>query len=118
MKEIASIYNNNFGMSFYWKNENEINYEKIQVIFKETGFYLNLNELKIFGQLISQAEIATKECKSCACRANCERLLLKTPLHSIDLAVSRHELIAIKDLIEGSLFKINLQLYAFGIGRN
>ena len=36
----------------------------------------------------------------------------------IDLAVSMQELIAVKDLVEGTLFKINMDEYLNGEGMN
>ncbi|WP_426095148.1 hypothetical protein [Flavobacterium sp. DSR2-3-3] len=46
------------------------------------------------------------------------QILLKTPCSQIDLAVSMEELNAVKDLVEGTLFKINLDEYLHGAGMN
>jgi hypothetical protein len=44
--------------------------------------------------------------------------LLKTPLKEIDLAVSKSELMQIKDLIEGTLFTMELMEYIDNICKN
>ena len=46
MKEIKQIYYNDSGTSFYWKKEDEVVSDKVQLIFRETGFYFQL--LKFF----------------------------------------------------------------------
>ncbi len=117
MNEVAPIYFNDFGMSFYWKRQTEINYEKVQLIFKETGFYLDFNQLKIFSTLIVDSQ-NKKCCNACKHASSCAKILLKTPLNQVDLAVSNKELENIKDLIEGTIFAIELDRYIFGVGKN
>ena len=48
MREIEQLYHNNFGIAFYWKKDNEIITDKIQLVFKETGFYFTVQELNYF----------------------------------------------------------------------
>jgi hypothetical protein len=117
MKEIERIYYNEFGVAFYWKKHNNILRDKIQMVFKETGFYFTYKELVFFAKLI---EDSTHEnsCKDCSLKHNCGRFLLKTPFTPVDLAVSFNELTCIKDLVEGALFKINLERYLNGEGLN
>lgn len=39
MKQIDTLYANDFGMAFYWKKDSRVLDDKIQLVFKETGFY-------------------------------------------------------------------------------
>lgn len=118
MKEIEQIYHNDFGVTFYWKKQNQTLLDKVQVVFKETGFYFTHDELNHFCQLIEESVAKNNPCESCDLKHSCHTILLRTPCHQIDLAVSMKELNAIKDLIEGSLFKIKLDEYVYGVGLN
>lgn len=119
MKEIERIYFNDFGMAFYWKEKKqETKPEKIQLVFKETGFYFTLSELNTFVDLIEDSSIKNSYCNECEMKNSCAKFLVKTPCSQIDLAVSMKELNAIKDLVEGTLFKINLEEYINGTGMN
>jgi hypothetical protein len=118
MEEIEQLYHNDFGIAFYWKKENKTILDKIQLVFKETGFYFTVSELTTFGTLIDESLITNNCCDACALKNNCAKFLLKTPCTQIDLAVSVSELKSIKDLVEGTLFKINLDEYLYGPGLN
>jgi len=118
MKEIEQIYHNSFGVSFYWKKENYTLLDKVQLVFKETGLYLTLSELNQFCGLIDDSIMQNECCDTCQLKNSCHKFLLKTPCSQIDFAVSMTELKSIKDLVEGCLFKIELDEYLFGPGRN
>lgn len=118
MRQIEPIYQNDSGMSFFWRKEDEILLDKIQMVFKETGFYFSVAELTTFLDLIEDSSRRNSCCSDCGKRNQCGRFLLKTPCPQIDLAVSFTELDAIKDLVEGTLFKIQLEEYIYGVGRN
>lgn len=118
MKEIEQIYHNDFGIAFYWIKEGVTLSDKIQLVFKETGFYFTMAELKLFYSLIENNMSDRACCDDCAMKRNCQKFLLKTPCSQIDLAVSITELKCIKDLIEGALFTIALKEYVFGAGMN
>ncbi|MFE3867347.1 hypothetical protein ACFX5E_04555 [Flavobacterium sp. LS2P90] len=118
MKEIKQIYYNDSGTSFYWKQENEIVLDKVQLVFRETGFYFTKQELHLFKNCIDDSYMQNKYCDDCELKNKCSKFLLKTPCSQIDLAVSMEELDAVKDLVEGTLFKINLHDYLYGVGRN
>lgn len=117
MREIEQIYYNDFGVSFHWKKDSMVLTEKVQIVFKETGFYLSLNEIRAFAQIIDNT-CEEMECSNCCHRANCHKYLLKTPLQQIDLAVSKNELLQIKDLVEGTLFTMDLYDYINKVCRN
>lgn len=118
MKEIKQIYYNDSGTSFYWRKQNEVIIDKVQLIFRETGFYFSKLELEQFKNCIEESFTLNKYCDDCMLKNECHKFLLKTPCLQIDLAVSMKELTAVKDLVEGTLFKINLNDYLFGVGMN
>jgi hypothetical protein len=118
MEEIEQLYHNDFGIAFYWKKENKTILDKIQLIFRETGFYFTVPELTVFGTLIDDSLTRNNCCDSCVLKNTCSKFLLKTPCPQIDLAVSVSELKSIKDLVEGTLFKVNLDEYLYGAGMN
>ena len=111
MEEMHTIYSNSFGIGFYWKKEKEIVIEKIQLIFKDTGFYFTVLELKTFLRFIEASFSKNSCCKECNLKRKCDKFLLKTPCVQVDLAVSFDELEAVKDLVVGTLFYINLEEY-------
>ena len=118
MQDIKQIYFNDSGTSFYWRKENDILIDKVQLIFRETGFYFSQYELQQFRSCIEESYKLNNCCEDCELKNNCRKFLLKTPCSQIDLAVSMKELTAVKDLVEGTLFKINLDAYLFGEGMN
>ena len=115
---MTQIYGNNIGIAFYWNHSTEVKTEKVQLVFKETGFNLSLSELQLFSKLILESQLRINCCEDCKAKRNCNRFLLQTPAKQIDLAVSINELEEIQDLVEGTIFKIQMQKYIFGIGRN
>ena len=118
MEQIKQIYCNDFGTSFYWRRHNEIILEKVQLIFRETGFYFSTAELIKFKNCIDDCFSSNVNCADCNLKKYCHQILLKTPCSQIDLAVTMDELNKVKDLVEGTLFKIRLNDYVFGEGMN
>ncbi len=118
MQEIKQIYHNNLGTAFYWKNGNAVILDKVQLVFRETGFYFTPQELQLFKYCIDESYLQNNRCEECEMKYKCHKFLLKTPCSHIDLAVSMEELDAVKDLVEGTLFKIKLEYYLFGEGMN
>ena len=117
MNQIAPLYINDHGTSFYWKVDGELRTDKVQMVFKDTGFHFDLAELEAFANLIDDS-CRKNECNGCSMRNRCMKFLLRTPVPQIDLAVSPDELGGIKDLVQGTLFRIRLAHYVFGEGRN
>lgn len=117
MKQIAPLYFNDHGTSFFWKKGDEILTDKVQLVFKETGFHFDEEELETFAKLIEET-CNKNSCDGCGMRHECIKFLLKTPVSQIDLAVSRYELGGIKDLVQGTIFQLRLQRFVFGVGRN
>lgn len=105
MEEIEIIYQNNIGISFYWKEHTDKS--KIQVIFKDVGFLLDSSELFLFSSQCQQS-LSSSKCGNCH-NPNCKSYLLKTPSSKIDLAVSKNELKEIEALLHQTVEKISLK---------
>jgi len=118
MQEIKQIYHNNLGTAFYWRKDNAVLFDKVQLVFREMGFYFTQQELILFKRCIEESYTQNNCCDDCELKNKCLKFLLKTPCSQIDLAVSMEELDAVKDLVEGTLFKINLDDYLYGEGMN
>ena len=55
MKEIQPIYQNELGVSFFWKTEKTIQKDIIQLVFKETG--LQLIETYAYARIYKKGDI-------------------------------------------------------------
>jgi len=111
MKDIHHIYHNNYGIAFQWKRDiQREGLRKIQLIFRDTGFYLNPEEIQFFLELVKNSK-QMYSCEKCETDKNCKNMLLSTPSKQIDLAVSKNELSMIEDLLKGTLFQINLNSF-------
>ena len=86
--------------------------EKVQIIFRDTGFYLNKNDIRLFLKSVLTVQRA-EACKQCSISAGCRSILLKTPSSKVELAVSSKELEKIEDLLQGLLFYLSLRSYVF-----
>ncbi|MBA0882688.1 hypothetical protein [Flavobacterium undicola] len=118
MEQIQQIYLNSLGIAFYWEKGEGIIPNRVQLIFKEIGLFFSIPELREFEYLIDESIVKNRCCEDCALKnGNC-KFLLKTPLYQIDLSVSMDELNKIKDLVNGTLFRINMESYLNGEGKN
>ncbi|WP_405330630.1 hypothetical protein [Leeuwenhoekiella sp. LLG6367-2.1] len=109
MKNINIIYRNHSGISFYWKSAND-DMLKAQVVFRDTGFYFTVDQLKTFA---FQTQVAKTQytCNDCPNPKDCRSLLLKTPSDCIDLAVSKQELDDMQDLLDQTILRMEAQSY-------
>ena len=113
MEDIELIYNNRLGIAFHWKsNSNKIT-KKVQVIFRDTGLLLSKAELLLFSTNIDQLLGKSQQllCKDCKNEGRCRSLLLESPVRQITFAVSYNEVVDLKDLIDNTLFQLNLSSY-------
>ncbi len=117
MSAIDKIYNNEFGISFYWKQEANNKSPKVQLVFRDIGFLLTLNELKDFSESCI-ATMRSQHCGQCRQSQRCRSLLLRTPSEKIDIAVSKQELDQIQELIKGTIFRIELNYWIKNISFN
>lgn len=118
MKDIIPIYTNKFGIAFQWKRSDIKQFGKIQVVFRDTGLLLSKEELVQFAEHIKCAKNGRGFCENCSQQEDCRGLLLDTPAPQVTMAVSLNELDAIQDLVEGTLFHMNLDNYLDGICSN
>lgn len=108
-KDIYKIYHNDFGIAFQWKS-NVTKQEKIQLVFRNMGFYLTFKEIRQFHKNIFDAQ-NSKGCSCCERECETKSILLKTPSNKVDLAVNEKELMEVEDLIKGTLFQLDLDNY-------
>ena len=100
------------------------NAQEIQSDQKINSHFLLLNHANSLGAIVleirqlEESFLLNNCCDACELKNQCHKFLLTTPCSQIDLAVSMDELKAIKDLVEGTLFKINLEDYLNGAGMN
>lgn len=110
MQEVEVIYKNEFGMGFFWKKQDLTITNKIQVIFRDTGFYLTIAQIHMFVACLEKAK-TTQKCNACTSADCCRSILLKTPSPEVDLAINKKELLAIDDLLNGLMFQLSLREY-------
>ena len=108
MQDIYPLYHNHFGISFQWKRETPKISNKVQMVFRDTGLFLTKKELLQFSKSVKCTMENSPLCQDCTKNKSCKALLLSTPAHQVSLAVSEEEIIAIHDLVEGTLFQLNL----------
>ena len=114
MEQIKTIYTNEIGISFQWSNSCS---HLTQVIFRDTGFHLTLDEIELFLEQTVDAK-TQKRCKECKKGESCRSLLLRTPSNKVSMAVSMVDLGQIEDLLKGTLFQLKFNDYIEEICRN
>ena len=119
MDDIIPIYSNEFGMSFKWKKFTLKDVKKIQLVFKDTGLFITLEELASFSENIMNTLGSNYlQCQGCSKSESCKKLLLNTPAMQLTLALDTTELFAMKDLVEGTIFQLDLGNYLDSICSN
>lgn len=114
MKDITKIYENTIGLSFVW---NDTRTFLTQLVFRDTGFHLTVDEIEIFIEKIYDSKMQT-QCSTCEYGDNCRSILLQTPSNKVSLAVSKIELGQIEDLLKGTLFQLKLNDYLYEVCKN
>lgn len=109
MNEINIIYNNEVGIAFKWENGPTKKEKKVQLVFKDTGLLLNRKELYQFSKNISADLKNCTLCRDCKQKESHRSIILETPLPQLSFAVSHTELTAIGDLLDGTLFQLQLE---------
>ncbi len=117
MQDINPIYHNQFGVAFQWKRNSSKAKNKVQIVFRDTGLLLSMEELARFSQNIkcSLKDGHQNLCSDCQHNDSCRSLLLDTPAPQVTLSMSQNELYAVQDLVEGTLFQLNLDNFLNGI---
>ncbi len=111
MQDINPIYHNDFGVAFQWKKNAIQHTKKIQMVFRDTGLLLSKQELIVFSKNIQCTREGATLCKDCKQNESCKAILLETPAPQVTLAMNQKELDAVHDLVEGTLFQLNLDQY-------
>ena len=107
MEEINHIYNNKFGIAFYWKRTSVTQHRKVQLVFRDIGMLLKPEELELFANKIRKSLSTSTACDDCPKNGKCKHIVLESPVPQISLVVSFAELKEIEDLVRGTLFEIN-----------
>lgn len=115
MQDIYPIYNNKYGVSFQWKRNNVKDLLKVQIVFRDTGMLLSKEELTQFSKNIKYTVDNNSLCNDCVNNDSCRALLIDSPAPQITFAVNVKELNGIQDLVEGTLFQLNLDNYLGGL---
>lgn len=108
MQDIQILYQNELSIAFYWKRCPVEYHKKVQLVFRDTGLLLTKDELIQFSENIERATNSGFLCKDCKNKESCRALLLNTPAPQISFAVSHKELMAVKDLVDATLFQLGL----------
>ncbi|GHC45292.1 hypothetical protein [Ulvibacter litoralis] len=108
MEDINTLYYNSFGIAFQWKRTAARDYRKIQLVFKDIGLFLTSEELVQFAKQINTVFRHPPLCDDCRKGSKCNSYLVSTPATQVSLALSHAELREAKDLIEGTLFQLEL----------
>ncbi|WP_282159617.1 hypothetical protein [Ulvibacterium marinum] len=114
MQDINPIYHNPFGVAFQWKRNSVKDINKVQLVFRDTGLLLSRKELTDFQKNIKCALESHTLCQDCQQNESCRALLLDTPAPQVTLALSKKELNAVHDLVEGTLFQLQLDNLLYG----
>lgn len=108
MEDINTIYYNNFGIAFQWKRCAVKDFRKVQLVFRNTGLFLNISELIHFSNNIETSLESSCQCNDCLKNEACKLLLLEAPNAQTSFAMSYRELNDLDDLVNGTLFQLNL----------
>lgn len=109
MENATVIYQNEFAIAFYLPTPNNSNLVA-QVVFRDLGFYLTLDELKKFSYQAAEG-LEKRKCANCPHHDNCRSLLLRTPSSKMDMAVSHNELFLLRELLDHTILRIEAQNY-------
>lgn len=110
---VFKIYVNQIGIAFQWQK----NATLTQIIFRDTGFHIAVDEIAMFLEEV-KLSIKNQPCLGCELGVDCKSMLLKTPMNRVTMAVSLNELNQITDLLEGTLFQLELQQYLQEVCKN
>ncbi|KJD36682.1 hypothetical protein PW52_03300 [Tamlana sedimentorum] len=117
-QDIYKLYNNSFGIAFKWKDPiTDQVQNKVQIIFRDMGFYFSHQEIIEFYNCVSAAKW-NLPCNQCDLNCDTRNILLKTPCKQIDVAINNKELALVDDLIKGTLFQLELDDYVGDLCKN
>ncbi|GAA4233718.1 hypothetical protein GCM10022291_11470 [Postechiella marina] len=108
MEDINTIYYNDLGIAFKWKRCAAKDFNKIQLVFKNTGLFLTQKELIQFSKNIEQTFSKIKANHSKLNNDIYSLFLLEAPNAHISFTMTFSELKKIQDLITKTLFLLGL----------
>ncbi|MDO6760474.1 hypothetical protein Q4566_09720 [Tamlana sp. 2_MG-2023] len=108
MDDINTIYYNDFGIAFQWKRSDAKDFNKIQLVFNNTGLFLNREELIQFSKNIDSALTKGKSFGNATQNKPCELFLLEAPNPQLSFAMNLEELKDMQDLMTRTLFQLGL----------
>ena len=109
MNDINTLYYNDYGIAFQWKRCAAKDFKKVQLVFRNTGFFLTEEELIVFYKQVEDSLNTQGLCPECRHNESCKSLLLQTPASQISLAMSLIELKNVKDLLRGTMAHLELE---------
>ncbi|WP_031426890.1 hypothetical protein [Flavimarina sp. Hel_I_48] len=109
MKRAAIIYENEFGIAYHLPTPNSSN-TAAQLVFRDLGFYLTLDELKNFSCHAANG-LEKMKCVDCPHHNNCRSSLLRTPSSKMDMAISHNELLFLRELLDETILRIETKDY-------
>lgn len=109
MENASIIYQNEFAIAFYLPTPNNSNLAA-QLVFRDMGFYLTLDELKKFSCQTAEG-LANRKCANCPHQDNCRSLLLRTPSSKMDLAISHNELCLLREMLDHTILRVETHNY-------
>ena len=103
-----TLYSNKIGITFQWQKTNNSHHKSktINILFNNMALRFNIVELKVFLQDVEFALSKPIQCQGDTPK-DCQSMFLETPLSQLSLAMSYNELLLMKDLIAGTLFKLS-----------
>ena len=111
MNEVKYLKRNPIGYTYKVNPEYTEDYDKIHLVFNNTGLKFSDKQLLKFQQCISEALDSPSMCQNNCNGKQCKSKLLYTPFKNIVFAVSHKELDYLKDLINGTFFELSLDNY-------
>ena len=111
MKEVKYIKRNPIGMTYKVDPDFSVDFEKIHLVFNNTGLKFDDEKLLEFKHYIGEAFNTPSMCQNNCNSKNCKSILLKTPFENVVFAVSLNDLNHLNDLIDGTIFELSLDNY-------
>lgn len=108
MADMHLLYHNKFGVAFQWKRNSAKDLMKIQLVFRDTGLKVSKKELTLFLENIKHTKDSCSHCSECSQKESYKALLVDSPAPQVSFAMNMKELDDVQDLVEGTLFQLNL----------
>lgn len=116
MDDANVIFKNDFGFVFMWKRNTTKHYKKLNIVFDKTTLHFTEPEVLVFNDLINEA--LNRHINN-RCKNDTNKLaLVETPLAQVSLVMGYENLIALQNLVEGTLVELNFDLALYNNGIN